>query len=61
MLLYLHSGQTKGQSDGTEEIQDGFKCVVIAKNLSNTGKSSILSQFMCTIRVSFNDQVVDIL
>lgn len=31
MLFYLHSGQTKGPSEGTEEIQDRFKCVVIAK------------------------------
>lgn len=39
MLFHLHSGQTEGQSEGTEKIQDRFKkCVVIAKNLSKAGE-----------------------
>lgn len=39
MLFVLHSGQREGQSEETEEIQNGFKCVVIEKkNLQKEGE-----------------------
>lgn len=66
VLFYLHSGQTEGQSEeseGIEENQESFKkCIAVTKKKKvKQKKTSILSQFISSIPLTFNYQVVHIL
>lgn len=45
--------QTEGQSGETEEIQDGFKFVVIAKNLRKEGGKQYSVYYTSHIQLSF--------